>query len=102
MTVNAFHPDYMKTYEPNFMKDFRTFEANRQAAATLTKHVEKVRKTKPSHGTVFGISDKPVSLQPKKMMVKKKMPILTKAEQSKTMKEISDELIARLKVRVKK
>jgi hypothetical protein len=28
--INAFHPDYMKTYEPNFMKFFRTLEANAQ------------------------------------------------------------------------
>jgi hypothetical protein len=28
--INAFHPDYMKTYEPNFMQFFRTLEANAQ------------------------------------------------------------------------
>jgi hypothetical protein len=26
--INAFHPDFMKTYYPNFMTDFRTVEAN--------------------------------------------------------------------------
>ena len=26
--INAFHPDFMKTYYPDFMKDFRTTEAN--------------------------------------------------------------------------
>jgi hypothetical protein len=75
ITVNAFHPDYMKTHEPNFMKDFRTHEANRQAAATLSKHVEKVRLTKPSHGTLFGISDKVVDahmMRPKQMMQRPK------------------------------
>jgi len=74
-TVNAFHPDYMKTHEPNFMKEFRTHEANRQAAATLSKHVEKVRKTKPSHGTLFGISDKVIDahmMRPKQMMQRPK------------------------------
>ena len=29
MTVNAFHPDYIKTHEPDLMKDFRTHQANR-------------------------------------------------------------------------
>ena len=28
--INAFHPDYMKTYEPNFTKEFRTVEANQK------------------------------------------------------------------------
>lgn len=27
--INAFHPDYMKTYHPDFTKEFRTVEANR-------------------------------------------------------------------------
>jgi hypothetical protein len=58
MTIDAFHPDYMKTHEPNFMKDFRTHEANRQAAAAVSSYVTRQRKVKPSHGTVFGISEK--------------------------------------------
>ena len=28
--INAFHKDYVKTYEPNLMKEFRTFAANRE------------------------------------------------------------------------
>jgi len=58
MTINAFHPDFMKTYMPDFMKDFRTHEANRQAAAAVSSYVTKKRRTTPSHGTVFGISEK--------------------------------------------
>jgi hypothetical protein len=53
--VNAFHPDYIKTHEPKLMKSFRTIEANRQAAETLTKHVAKKRKTDPLHGFLHGI-----------------------------------------------
>jgi hypothetical protein len=30
MTVNAFHKDYVKTHEPDLMKDFRTHAANRE------------------------------------------------------------------------
>jgi hypothetical protein len=44
--INVFHPDYIKTHEPQLMKSFRTSEANRQVAETLTKK----RKTGPSHG----------------------------------------------------
>lgn len=57
--INAFHPDYMKTHEPNFMQSFRTHEANRQAAATLAKHVAKKRETNPAYGYVHGISVAP-------------------------------------------
>ena len=28
--MNAFHPDYVKTYMPDLMKDFRTHAANRE------------------------------------------------------------------------
>ena len=28
--INAFHPDYVKTYMPDLMKDFRTHAANRE------------------------------------------------------------------------
>ena len=56
MTINAFHPDYVKTYHPDFMKQFRTMEANRKSAEALSKHVTEVRKTKPTHGFVTGVS----------------------------------------------
>ena len=28
--INAFHPDYMKTYHPDFMREFRTIAANQE------------------------------------------------------------------------
>jgi hypothetical protein len=56
MTINAFHPDYIKTHMPDFTKEFRTHEARRQAAETLSEYVTTKRKTKPSHGSVTGIS----------------------------------------------
>lgn len=52
MTINAFHPDYMQVHEPTFMKDFRTVEANRKAALTLSKHVTETRKVNPLHGYI--------------------------------------------------
>ena len=30
MTINAFHADYIKTHEPDLMKEFRTHAANRE------------------------------------------------------------------------
>ena len=35
--INAFHPDYIKTHEPDLMKNFRTNEANREVAITEKK-----------------------------------------------------------------
>lgn len=50
--INAFHPDYIKVHQPNLMQSFRTAEANRKAALTLSKHVTEQRKINPNHGYV--------------------------------------------------
>jgi hypothetical protein len=42
----------MQVHEPNFMKEFRTVEANRKAALTLSMHVTEKRKLNPLHGYV--------------------------------------------------
>lgn len=70
--INAFHPDYVKTYHPNLMKQIKTDSMYKKKAGELTKHVDKVRETKPSHGTLFGISENSVSVSPKEMMLKPK------------------------------
>jgi hypothetical protein len=41
-------------------------------SATISKYVEGKRKETPSHGTVFGISDKAVSVKPLEYMKKRK------------------------------
>jgi len=41
--INAFHPDYMKTYEPNFTKEFRTVEANQKERLESQPKVESKR-----------------------------------------------------------
>lgn len=53
MTINAFHPDYMKTHEPNFMKDLRTQQANREHSTKQTVVVEKARAAGKSPGTIL-------------------------------------------------
>jgi hypothetical protein len=50
--INAFHPDYIKVHQPDLMKEFRTAEANRKAALTLSNHVTEQRKINPLHGYV--------------------------------------------------
>jgi len=59
--INAFHPDYVKTYMPHFLTELRIDSRQTKNGQMMTQYVEKVRKTKPSHGTLFGISDKVTS-----------------------------------------
>ena len=42
MILNAFHPDYIKTHEPDLMKDFRTHAANREERVEKKLKVNKV------------------------------------------------------------
>lgn len=85
MTVNAFHPLYMQTHEPKFMDDLRTHEARRAAAETLSKHVTKVRKTKPTHGTVFGIE-------------RREFHTYAKAGMPKTRSQMMSEIVAKKRI----
>ena len=61
--INAFDPRYMATHEPDFMKSFRTHEANRRAADTLAKHVANKRKDDPTYGYVHGVSKIPLEMR---------------------------------------
>ena len=54
--INAFHPDYVKTYHPELLTQIRTESAQTRAGKTLSKHVTEKRKTKPTHGHIAGLS----------------------------------------------
>jgi len=95
--INAFHPDYMKTHEPDFMKDFRTHEANRQAAEALTKYVARRRKVNPSHGTVFGISDKVTAVTAPAHMHRRPTGMKSAQPRKMPMKDVKQELADLLK-----
>jgi hypothetical protein len=56
MTINAFHPDFVKTHMPQFLTALKTDDRQLQAGATLSKHVTDKRKTVPSHGQIDGVS----------------------------------------------
>jgi hypothetical protein len=48
--INAFHPDFMKTYYPDFTKEFRTVEANQKARlANPVKKAKRIRKPKVNY-----------------------------------------------------
>ena len=70
--INAFHPDYIKTYHPELIKQIQAESMYKKKGEDLSKHVDKVRETKPTHGTLFGISENAVSVSPKEMMKRRK------------------------------
>jgi hypothetical protein len=47
---------------------FKDIKRNAVISANVTEGVHKLRKKKPSHGTILGISDKAVSLRPPETM----------------------------------
>lgn len=50
--INAFHPDYMKTYAPRFLDDLRTHQASREQSVKQSKVVERERSSGKSPGTI--------------------------------------------------
>lgn len=76
--MNAFHPDFIKTHEPDLMKDFRTNDANREE-----RESNKLR-----------VSKKPLKMLTKTLRVRTKNPthILTKEQQDMSMDEVRLEL----------
>jgi myo-inositol catabolism protein IolC len=75
--VNAFHPDFMKTYHPDFTKEFRTIEANK---------IEREAKAPRKKSRRLKVSVK----------TPKKMPhINQKSEQRMTMEEVKAEILKR-------
>ena len=63
-TINAFHPDYVKTYMPDILTAIKVDEKRLAAGETLSKHVTEKRKTNPLHGFVHGVSkaEKPLKV----------------------------------------
>jgi hypothetical protein len=80
-----------------FLTEIRVESRQTKAGQALSSYVEKKRETSPSNGTINGISKNPLpihQMRPKEMM---KRPISSKAQQSMTMREVTAELIEKLK-----
>lgn len=60
--------EYTKLHPISFKEENKLKIASQNVSA----YVEKKRKTSPTHGTMFGISEKVVSTAPLKMMKKEK------------------------------
>jgi len=67
--INAFHPDYIKTHQPEMLID-RDSIGREKASRTLSKFVTKKRKKEPTWGFAGDLSKaKKVSLSPKEFLV---------------------------------
>lgn len=104
--INAFHPDYVKTYMSDFLASIRTSNIKGEAGKSVTTFIEKRRKTNPTHGTFYGLNEGAFDATPKQMMKppskkpsSKKPHILSKAEQTMSMSEVMNELVDLLKPR---
>ena len=75
--INAFHPDFMKTHMPDFMKPFRTADANKRMSMTMSNRVEELRKTDPTVGYLH-VSKVPREIKAPKMMRPKKVDLMPK------------------------
>jgi hypothetical protein len=71
--INAFHPDYIKTYHPDMMKEFRTIAANQEE-----RRIKEPRK---------------VIRKPRALERAAKQGIRTKAQRAMTMAEVTAELL---------
>ena len=51
---------------------FKDIKRNAAISANVTEGIHRIRQTKPSHGTIFGITEKNISTRAPDMMEKKR------------------------------
>jgi hypothetical protein len=87
--INAFHPDYVKTYMPQFVTSIRTASMQQESGRNVAKYLDNRRKDDPAHGTMFGLSkDKDVSIDPKELMLPPKPAHMHRPTRSQLMSSI--------------
>lgn len=70
--VNAFNwKEYTAQEHAKYGDPFADIKRNAILSKSVTEGIHRLRKTKPSHGTVFGITDKNISTTPPEMMRRK-------------------------------
>jgi hypothetical protein len=107
MIINAFHPDYVKTHMPQFLTAVKQEQQYATSATNLSKTVTKMRRTKPLHGNVAGMSTREsATYQPARDMgafpkTRRKESIKSLwAGANMTMAEVAQELTAAQKARL--
>lgn len=73
--INAFHPDFVKTYLPDMLKDQITSSNN---SARRTEQITEARKTVPNYGSMTGAfsKHKPRKEKPSDTVVGRKMTMM--------------------------
>jgi hypothetical protein len=75
--INCFHPKYIETYHPEFLTDLRVESRLTKNGQMLSQYVDRARKTKPSIGTIFGISNKVTSVTVPSHMHRAKIKVVS-------------------------
>jgi hypothetical protein len=72
MATSAFHWKQYTDEEIARRGDpFNTIKRNAEISANVTEGIPRIRKKNPSHGTIFGITEKNISTRAPDMMEKK-------------------------------
>ena len=72
MAVSAFHWKQYTDEEIQRRGDpFKDIKRNAVISANVTEGIHKIRKKNPSHGTIFGITEKNINTRAPEMMEKK-------------------------------
>lgn len=77
--INAFHKDYVKTYLPEITHFLKMEAAYKKASESMTKFVDKKKKTVPTHGTIVGLSkNTPIAQFPQKLTTRQRVLLAPK------------------------
>lgn len=82
--INAFHPDYVKTYHPDFMDSIRVQNKHKMSSHHMAEYTEELRKTNPSLGTIhhlvkpLHVMRAPEMMKPKKKTTKERVDLAPK------------------------
>jgi hypothetical protein len=71
--VNAFHPDYAKTYETKLLDSIRIQNRHKLSSHAMSEFTEEQRKTNPSVGTIHHMLKPLHVMRAPEMMMKKKL-----------------------------
>jgi len=82
--INAFHPDYCKTYMKEFLASIMVQNKHKKSSQMMAEYTEELRKTNPALGTIhhmvkpLHVNRAPEMMRPKKMTAKQRVDLAPK------------------------
>ena len=79
--INAFHPDYVKTYMKDFTASIMVQNKHKKSSQMMAEYTEELRKTNPALGTIhhmvkpLHVNRAPEMMRPKKMSAKQRVDL---------------------------